>query len=545
MLEPVLSYRVCLPEGADVHAALGRLHRLEEEEPQLHVVWNETLGEIHVQLMGEIQLEVLKSLLAERYGLDVEFDSGGILYKETITEAIEGVGHYEPLRHYAEVHLLIEPAERGSGLSFESRCPLDELDRNWQSLIMTNLAEKTHLGVLTGSPLTDVRISLIAGRAHVKHTEGGDFRQAAYRALRMGLKSTQSVLLEPFYSFRLEVPSDCAGRAMTDIRRMCGEFSAPEIMGENAVITGTVPVSEAADYHTDVAGYTKGKGRFICELKGYFPCHNSEKVIADIGYDPDSDLEQPADSIFCAHGAGHLVKWNEVKSHAHAQSGVYLAEAADDEIQLSVRETQLVRSRFEDDKELMEIFERTYGKIKRDPIAALHRDYEKAPKYKPSPVPTGPAYLLVDGYNIIFSWDELKKLAEDNLDLARSRLISIMSNYRGFRPCEVIIVFDAYRVKGDHREVEQTGGISVVYTKEAETADMYIEKTSHELAKNSRVRVATSDGAEQIIILGNGAYRVTASELHDEVAAVEKAIREMIAERPMAQRNIGSIKVKE
>ena len=388
-------------------------------------------------------------------------------------------------------------------------------------------------------------MTLVAGRAHIKHTEGGDFRQAAYRALRMGLRSTQSVLLEPFYSFRLEVPSDCAGRAMTDIQRMCGEFSAPEIMGENAVITGTVPVSEAADYHTDVAGYTKGKGRFICELKGYFPCHNSEKVIADIGYDPDSDLEQPADSIFCAHGAGHPVKWNEVKSHAHAQSGVYLAEAADDEIQLSVRETQLVRSRFEDDKELMEIFERTYGKIKRDPIAALHRDYEKAPKYKPSPVPTGPAYLLVDGYNIIFSWDELKKLAEDNLDLARSRLISIMSNYRGFRPCEVIIVFDAYRVKGDHREVEQTGGISVVYTKEAETADMYIEKTSHELAKNSRVRVATSDGAEQIIILGNGAYRVTASELHDEVAAVEKTIREMIAERPMAQRNIGSIKVKE
>ena len=545
VIEPVLTYRVLFPADIYPHDMLDKMRLLEEEDPQLHVVWNEQLGEIHLRLMGKIQLEILRTLIAERFGIDADFDHGSIAYKETISAPAVGIGHYEPLRHYAEVHLLLEPLEQGSGLVFASDCSEDVLGQNWQRLVISLLKATTLTGVLTNSPLTDMKMTLVAGRAHIKHTEGGDFRQATYRALRMGLRSTQSVLLEPFYSFRLEVPSDCAGRAMTDIQRMCGEFSAPEIMGENAVITGTVPVSEAADYHTDVAGYTKGKGRFICELKGYFPCHNSEKVIADIGYDPDSDLEQPADSIFCAHGAGHLVKWNEVKSHAHAQSGVYLAEAADDEIQLSVRETQLVRSRFEDDKELMEIFERTYGKIKRDPIAALHRDYEKAPKYKPSPVPTGPAYLLVDGYNIIFSWDELKKLAEDNLDLARSRLISIMSNYRGFRPCEVIIVFDAYRVKGDHREVEQTGGISVVYTKEAETADMYIEKTSHELAKNSRVRVATSDGAEQIIILGNGAYRVTASELHDEVAAVEKAIREMIAERPMAQRNIGSIKVKE
>ena len=516
VIEPVLTYRVLFPADIDPHDMLDKMRLLEEEDPQLHVVWNEQLGEIHLRLMGKIQLEILRTLIAERCGIDADFDHGSIAYKETISAPAVGIGHYEPLRHYAEVHLLLEPLEQGSGLVFASDCSEDVLGQNWQRLVLSLLKATTLTGVLTNSPLTDMKMTLVAGRAHIKHTEGGDFRQAAYRALRMGLRSTQSVLLEPFYSFRLEVPSDCAGRAMTDIQRMCGEFSAPEIMGENAVITGTVPVSEAADYHT-------GKGRFICELKGYFPCHNSEKVIADIGYDPDSDLEQPADSIFCAHGAGHPVKWNEVKSHAHAQSGVYLAEAADDEIQLSVRETQL----------------------KRDPIAALHRDYEKAPKYKPSPVPTGPAYLLVDGYNIIFSWDELKKLAEDNLDLARSRLISIMSNYRGFRPCEVIIVFDAYRVKGDHREVEQTGGISVVYTKEAETADMYIEKTSHELAKNSRVRVATSDGAEQIIILGNGAYRVTASELHDEVAAVEKAIREMIAERPMAQRNIGSIKVKE
>ena len=546
VIEPVLSYRVLFPEDIDPHDMLDKMRLLEEEDPQLHVVWNEQSGEIHLRLMGKIQLEILRTLIAERFGIDADFDHGSIAYKETISAPAVGIGHYEPLRHYAEVHLLLEPLESGSGLVIAADCPEDVLGQNWQRLVLSILKSQPLTGVLTDSPLTDMKITLVSGRAHIKHTEGGDFRQAACRALRMGLRSTQSVLLEPFYSFRLEIPSDCTGRAMTDIQKMCGEISAPEIFGDTAVITGSVPVSEAADYHTDVAGYTKGKGRFICELKGYFPCHNAEKVIADIGYDPDSDLEQPADSIFCSHGAGHLVKWNEVKSHAHAQSGVFSAETSDDdEIQLSSRESALVRSRFEDDKELMEIFERTYGKIKRDPIAALHRDYEKAPKYKPSPVPTGPSYLLVDGYNIIFSWDELKKLADDNLDLARSRLISIMSNYHGFRPCEVIIVFDAYRVKGDHREVEQTGGISVVYTKEAETADMYIEKTSHELAKSSRVRVATSDGAEQIIILGNGAYRVTASELHDEVAAVEKAIREMISARPMAQKNIGSIKIKD
>ena len=384
VIEPVLTYRVLFPADIDPHDMLDKMRLLEEEDPQLHVVWNEQLGEIHLRLMGKIQLEILRTLIAERFGIDADFDHGSIAYKETISAPAVGIGHYEPLRHYAEVHLLLEPLEQGSGLVFASDCSEDVLGQNWQRLVISLLKATTLTGVLTNSPLTDMKMTLVAGRAHIKHTEGGDFRQAAYRALRMGLRSTQSVLLEPFYSFRLEVPSDCAGRAMTDIQRMCGEFSAPEIMGENAVITGTVPVSEAADYHTDVAGYTKGKGRFICELKGYFPCHNSEKVIADIGYDPDSDLEQPADSIFCAHGAGHLVKWNEVKSHAHAQSGVYLAEAADDEIQLSVRETQLVRSRFEDDKELMEIFERTYGKIKRDPIAALHRDYEKAPKYKPS-----------------------------------------------------------------------------------------------------------------------------------------------------------------
>lgn len=367
VIEPVLTYRVLFPADIDPHDMLDKMRLLEEEDPQLHVVWNEQLGEIHLRLMGKIQLEILRTLIAERFGIDADFDHGSIAYKETISAPAVGIGHYEPLRHYAEVHLLLEPLEQGSGLVFASDCSEDVLGQNWQRLVISLLKATTLTGVLTNSPLTDMKMTLVAGRAHIKHTEGGDFRQATYRALRMGLRSTQSVLLEPFYSFRLEVPSDCAGRAMTDIRRMCGEFSAPEIMGENAVITGTVPVSEAADYHTDVAGYTKGKGRFICELKGYFPCHNSEKVIADIGYDPDSDLEQPADSIFCAHGAGHPVKWNEVKSHAHAQSGVYLAEAADDEIQLSVRETQLVRSRFEDDKELMEIFERTYGKIKRDP----------------------------------------------------------------------------------------------------------------------------------------------------------------------------------
>lgn len=334
VIEPVLTYRVLFPADIDPHDMLDKMRLLEEEDPQLHVVWNEQLGEIHLRLMGKIQLEILRTLIAERFGIDADFDHGSIAYKETISAPAVGIGHYEPLRHYAEVHLLLEPLEQGSGLVFASDCSEDVLGQNWQRLVISLLKATTLTGVLTNSPLTDMKMTLVAGRAHIKHTEGGDFRQAAYRALRMGLRSTQSVLLEPFYSFRLEVPSDCAGRAMTDIQRMCGEFSAPEIMGENAVITGTVPVSEAADYHTDVAGYTKGKGRFICELKGYFPCHNSEKVIADIGYDPDSDLEQPADSIFCAHGAGHPVKWNEVKSHAHAQSGVYLAEAADDEIQL-------------------------------------------------------------------------------------------------------------------------------------------------------------------------------------------------------------------
>ena len=532
-----------LPPDTDPYDMLEKMRTLEEEDPQLHVLWDSLHKEIHLRLMGKIQLEILRTVIKERFGTDTDFDSGSIAYKETVAAPVVGIGHYEPLRHYAEVHLLLEPGERGSGLVFGSDCSESVLGLNWQRLILSQLSSGEHRGTLTNSPLTDVKVTLISGRAHIKHTEGGDFRQAAFRAMRMGLRSAEKVLLEPYYSFRLEVPSECAGRAMTDLQQMHGEFSAPEINGGTAVITGSVPVSEAADYHTDIAGYTKGKGRFICEVKGYFPCHDSERVIAETGYDPDSDLENPADSIFCSHGAGYNVKWNEVPSHAHAENTYNKPKAENAEAQperISFASTSLA-----DDKELMEIFERTYGKIRRDPITAMNRDYEKRQEYKSAPVPKGPEYLLVDGYNIIFAWEELAALARENLDLARNSLINIMSNYRGFSKCDVIVVFDAYKVKGNHRETERHGNISVVYTKEAETADMYIEKTSHELAKNSRVRVATSDGAEQMIILGNGAFRVSAAELYEEVKAVEAAIRDIISKNPAARKNITKIKMKE
>ncbi len=548
-LEPVLSYRMVLPADADPYESFEKMRTLEEEDPQLHLQWDPVSREIRLRLMGTIQLEVLRTLIKERFGCTADFDSGSIAYKETVAAPVVGIGHYEPLRHYAEVHLLIEPAPTGSGIVFSADCPEDVLGLSWQRLVISQLRSADLRGMLTNSPLTDVKITLISGRAHIKHTEGGDFRQAALRAVRMGLRSAKGVLLEPYYSFRLEVPTECTGRAMTDLQRMNGEFSAPELKGETAVIRGTVPVSEAADYHTEIAGYTKGKGRFICEVGGYRPCHDAERVISETGYDPDSDTENPADSIFCSHGAGYAVKWNEVAAHAHAENGFCAHKKAQPQsggTGAAKPRMTLSPVSFEDDRELMEIFERTYGRINRDPLAAMNREYEKRQEYsKAAPVSKGSEYLLVDGYNIIFSWDELSALAADDLDLARSSLINIMSNYKGFCRGEVIVVFDAYRVKGNHRETERHGGISVVYTKEAETADMYIEKTSHELAKNSRVRVATSDGAEQMIILGNGAYRVTAAELHDEVTAAEAAIRNIISKNPAARKNIGKIKRKE
>ena len=529
VLEPVLSYQVLLPEGADVHAALGKLHRLEEEEPQLHVVWNETLGEIHVQLMGEIQLEVLRSLLAERFGLEVEFGPGGILYKETITEPMEGVGHYEPLRHYAEVHLKLEPLPRGSGMQFAVDCREEVLDKNWQRLVLTHLEEKQHLGVLTGSPLTDVKITLIAGRAHLKHTEGGDFRQATYRAVRQGLMLAKSQLLEPWYAFRLEVPAENIGRAMSDIQRMEGTFDPPESGEETAVLTGFAPVSTMRSYPMEVVSYTRGRGHLSLTLDGYRPCHNAQEVIAAIGYEPEHDLDNPADSVFCAHGAGFVVPWDQVRSHMHVDSGWGKSTRPEPEAAVPQHRAMAYRATLEEDAELLKIFERTYGPIKRDPLAAFRPVQKRErPDFAAEQWEIAPEYLLVDGYNIIFAWDELNALSKESLDAARHKLMDILCNYQGFQKCVLILVFDAYRVPGSPGSIEQYHNIHVVYTKEAETADMFIERVTHEIGRNRRVRVATSDGMEQIIILGHGALRVSARMFHEEVQNVEKQIRALV-----------------
>ena len=529
VLEPVLSYQVLLPEGADVHEALGKLHRLEEEEPQLHVVWNETLGEIHVQLMGEIQLEVLRSLLAERFGLAVEFGPGGILYKETITEPMEGVGHYEPLRHYAEVHLKLEPLPRGSGMQFAADCREEVLDKNWQRLVLTHLEEKQHLGVLTGSPLTDVKITLIAGRAHLKHTEGGDFRQATYRAVRQGLMLAKSQLLEPWYAFRLEVPAENIGRAMSDIQRMEGSFDPPESGEETAVLTGFAPVSTMRSYPMEVVSYTRGRGHLSLTLDGYRPCHNAQEVIAAIGYEPEHDLDNPADSVFCAHGAGFVVPWDQVRSHMHMDSGWGKSTRPEQEAAVPQRRAMAYRATLEEDAELLKIFERTYGPIKRDPLAAFRPVQKRErPDFAAEQWEIAPEYLLVDGYNIIFAWDELNALSKESLDAARHKLMDILCNYQGFQKCVLILVFDAYRVPGSPGSIEQYHNIHVVYTKEAETADMFIERVTHEIGRNRRVRVATSDGMEQIIILGHGALRVSARMFHEEVQNVEKQIRALV-----------------
>ena len=535
VLEPVLSYQVLLPEGADVHAALGRLHRMEEEEPQLHVVWNETLAEIHVQLMGEIQLEVLKSLLAERYGLDVSFGPGGILYKETITEAIEGVGHYEPLRHYAEVHLKLEPLPRGSGLQFAADCREEVLDKNWQRLVLTHLEEKQHLGVLTGSPLTDVKITLIAGRAHLKHTEGGDFRQATYRAVRQGLMMANQIhktqLLEPWYAFRLELPAENVGRAMNDIQNMGGSFDPPQTSsdGQTAILTGTAPTAAMQNYPMEVVGYTRGRGHLSLSLDGYRPCHNARQVIEAIGYEPEHDLDNPADSVFCSHGAGFVVPWDQVRSHMHVDSGWGKTVRPEETVQARPRRMAAYRATLEEDAELLKIFEQTYGPIKRDPLAAFRPTQKRErPDFNAEQWEIQPEYLLVDGYNIIFAWDELNALSKQSLDAARRRLMDILCNYQGFKKCVLILVFDAYRVPGSPGSIEQYHNIHVVYTKEAETADMFIEHVTHEIGKGRRVRVATSDGMEQVIILGHGALRVSARMFHEEVQETEKEIRKFL-----------------
>lgn len=534
ILEPVLTYTVELPDNVDAHTALSKMRILEAEDPQLNVMWNEQHGEIQVQLMGEIQLEVLRSLIADRFGFNVTFGKGRIIYKETILNTVEGVGHFEPLRHYAEVHLVLKPAKRDSGLVFNTCCKEDLLDKNWQRLILTHLYEKTHLGVLTGSPITDMEITLAAGKAHPKHTEGGDFRQATYRAVRQGLREAKSVLLEPVYNFTLEVPSEALGRAMNDIQRMSGSFEQPQQLGDFCVLTGTAPVSEMQDYSRELVQYTHGKGRLSLSLKGYEPCHNAEEVIKSFAYDPDADVLNPCDSVFCSHGAGHNVKWNEVKQRMHL-SGVLNTPKAD--VQPSVDRNSYFAKRsnqddiFALDKELMSIFEQTYGSIQKRKNSPQKRVFkapdsnQKTPKRNTSPQYDGEEYLLVDGYNVIFAWDKLKSMTFDG---AREALINILCNYQGYKKCELIVVFDAYKVKGNKREIERVNNISVVYTKEAETADMYIEKTAHKLAKNHRVRVVTSDGMEQLIILGNGALRVSSRAFYDEVKAAEEEIRQII-----------------
>lgn len=549
-LEPVLTYQMILPDGADTTKVLRELKQLEEEEPLLNIVWNPALEEIHVQLMGEVQTEILKTMIAERFHLDVEFGTGKIVYKETIKNPVVGVGHYEPLRHYAEVHLKMEPLEAGSGLVFDADCSEDVLDRNWQRLILTHLQEREHPGVLTGSPITDMKITIVAGRAHLKHTEGGDFRQATYRAVRQGLKSAESILLEPWYSFVLEVPSDQVGRAMSDIGQMNGSFEGPEAEDKQGMVrlTGTAPASEMRDYQREVWAYTKGRGRITFTLKGYEPCHNAEEVIEQIGYDSERDIDNPTGSVFCAHGAGFLVKWDEVPEYMHIKED-FLSEGSDEiseEEQTITENAHFGNSSYSlgygDDPELLAIMEREFGskQKERDRYSGYRKQTVSAPMPRKTVIKdTEPKkeYLLVDGYNVIFAWEELNELAKASIDAARNKLMDILSNYQGFTGCTLILVFDAYKVKGSQGEVQKYHNIYVVYTKEAETADQYIEKTTHEIGRKYKVTVATSDALEQVIVMGQGAYRISARDFYEEVERTEKQIREINRQQHGEKRN--------
>ena len=567
-LEALMVYGVRLPEGVNVHEAYAQLKKLGEEDPQLQITWNEQLREIQLKLMGQVQLEVLQEMIKRRFGMDVTFSEGRIAYKETVAEAVEGAGHYEPLRHYAEVHLLMEPLPRGSGMEFGSLLSEDVLDRNWQRLITTHLLEKEHVGTLVGAPVTDLRISIIAGRAHEKHTEGGDFRQATYRAIRQGLRKSLAagnmLLLEPYYEFELEVPREMAGRSMSDIQRMSGDCGAPEEGTTDTTVTlrGRAPVSEMKDYVTEVASYTKGRGRLALSYGGYDICHNQEEVVAASGYDPDADTEEPADSVFCSHGAGHLVSWDKADEMMHVSAGRRSGEGTDADSETPggvMGGTPAGTTGAAEDKELDRIFDRTFragtarqdkaGKIsiearefdseleRRKKAAERRRRAAKAQRRQDEMLL--PEYLLVDGYNIIFAWDELKTLARENIDSAREALIEILGNYQGFRKCNVIAVFDAYKVKGGQRHIEKHGDVTVVFTQEAETADTYIERTTYELANEKgrkyRVRVATSDRLEQMIILGNNARRVSAGEFKTEVEQVNEEIRNFL--KQLARRN--------
>ncbi|MBQ8004709.1 MAG: TetM/TetW/TetO/TetS family tetracycline resistance ribosomal protection protein [Clostridia bacterium] len=538
MLQPVLTYRIIPPKDCNIAELYSFVCKLGEEEPGLSLSWNERLGEIHIKVMGEVQLDVIHRQIFDRFGADVRFDEGNIVYKETIAEPVFGVGHFEPLRHYAEVHLMLEPTGEGSGLSFDTLCSENSLNRNWQRLILTHLGEKQHLGTLTGSPITDMRITLVAGRAHKKHTEGGDFRQATYRAVRQGLMNARAVLLEPYYNFRLTLPKENIGRALSDIGLMHGDFSTPEMVGEDEMLLcGSAPVREMRSYAKEVSAYTKGLGKLSLAYGGYKKCHSPEKIAEEIGYDPERDPDNSPDSVFCTGGAGFLVKWNEVEEHMHLEASYMKKDGAQNDTDpsgspistgrryaLSYEENVLM------DKELLEIFEKTYGPIRKRALPPEKRisDYNKKPPKPAKQKASLPEYLLVDGYNIIFAWDDLRKIAEDNLNLARKLLIDILCNYQGYKDCGLILVFDAYKVTGGKRTIEKQGGIHVVYTKEAETADAYIEKVSLEMAKKYRVRVATSDNLEQMIVLGHGAERIPARLFFEEVCQVRRLIDEQI-----------------
>ena len=527
-LQPVLEYRLLLDDGTDAALAYGKLRALEEEEPSLHLVWNALLREIRVQLMGPVQMEILQKLIETRFGLRVSFDAGNIVYLETIAAPVEGVGHYEPLRHYAEVHLLMEPAEPGSGLQFDTMCPTDTLALHWQRLILAHLAEKAHRGVLTGAPVTDIRFTLVSGRAHLKHTEGGDFRQATYRAVRQGLMKAQSVLLEPWYAFRMELPAPGVGRAITDIQRMQGEYEPPETDGDQAVLRGSAPVRLLREYQTELTAYTRGQGRIQLRVSGYRPCREQEQIVKEIGYDPARDLENPASSVFCAHGAGYEVKWQDVDAAAHLPL-LRLGGPAQQEPQRIVKSVAPGGAP-ELEKELLTIFERTYGAIRRrDVLPQMMLRSEDKREFLQS---LGPAddFLLVDGYNILFAWDELKELSRTSLDTARHVLMNLLCNYQGYRGCTLILVFDAYKVPQGLGSVEKYHNIHIVYTRQAETADQYIERLSFELRGRRRVRVATSDNLEQLIILGHGAERISAQRFHDEVYAAQAEIERILTQ---------------
>lgn len=537
LLAPVLNFQVLLPEGCDPAAVLPKLKQLEEEEPELHVVWDEHLKEILVQLMGEVQIDILKNLIEERFHITADFGTGSIVYKETIKNTVEGVGHFEPLKHYAEVHLLLEPGEPGSGLLFSADLSEDKLDKNWQKLVLTHLEEKSHKGVLTGSPITDMKITLVAGKAHVKHTEGGDFRQATYRALRQGLMEGDCVLLEPWYEFRLEIPEKSLGRAMTDLEKMGGTFSVSQTEGTMPVLTGSVPAASMRGYQTEITAYTGGLGRISCSLAGYRPCHNADEVIEQIGYDPERDTENPAGSVFCSHGAGFVVPWDQVKQHMHVESPVVFPAQEAGSVQMKRPEPA---SEWIGTEEIDSILERTFyankrgkeGRRKGYPArkreesvsAPVTRVYHKAERKE--------EYLLVDGYNIIFAWEELRELAELHLDSARGKLMDLLCNYQALRRINVIVVFDAYRLKGHGTEAFDYHNIHVIYTKEAETADQYIERFAHENGQKYEVSVATSDGLEQVIIRGQGCRLISAKELYEDMERLNRDLKEEHMEQP-------------